>query len=194
MPYPSNLRDPRPWPEERRRICALQPQGTQMVDIIILKEELYNDIDTDSIALQRARSTPERELTHIAADDKNRYRIDRYIDRFLNEGVQRMTAYLAIPSPYAHRIANDHTKSWKEKDILLALPPTWPPHLIDALRDAVHDRIVKGVEFELFKISIGANDPTVQQIGLDADDADRDISVIINSRYNPAQDSGHPLL
>lgn len=190
MPYPHHLH---PDDGSLRTVCALPAgvcrHGFQLIEIIILKDEIYHDIDRETHDLQEHRnnSVPDgsagRNITTIATDDTSRYLIDRYIDRYVNKTVHLMTAYLALPSPYAHRIANNHTKSWQEKSILISLPTRWPPHLIDTLRDAVHRFIVKGVEMEILSTTLGPSDPYVQLCAQESEEADGDITVNINTRY-----------
>lgn len=189
MPYPHHLH-----PDDGSLRCGYdvpRKPGFQLVEVIIFKQEIYHDIDAETQALQNHRNktanvpagSPAGQITTIATDDTSRYLTDRYIDRYLNKTVQLLSAYLAIPSPFAHRIANNHTREWQEKSILISLPKRWPPHLIDPLRDAVHRFIVKGVEMEILSTTLGPSDHYVQLCAEEAEEADGDITVNINTRY-----------
>ena len=188
MPYPHHLH-----PSGGSLLCPAPPvrPGFQLIEIIILKDEIYHDIDRETHDLQEHRNktatapagSPAGQITTIATDDTSRYLMDRHIDRYVNKTVHLLTAYLALPSPYAHRIANNHTKSWQEKSILISLPARWPPHLIDPLRDAVHRFIVKGVEMEILSTTLGPGDAYVQLCAQESEEADGDITVYVNTRY-----------
>lgn len=188
MPYPHHLH-----PSGGSLLCPAPPvrHGFQLIEIIILKDEIYHDIDRETHDLQEHRNktatvpaaSAAGQITTIATDDTSRYLMDRYIDRYVNKTVRLLTAYLALPSPYAHRIANNHTKSWQEKSILISLPTRWPPHLIDPLRDAVHRFIVKGVEMELLSTTLGPSDAYVQLCAQESEEAEGDITANVNARY-----------
>ena len=129
---------------------ATRRKGFQLIEIILLKQEFYHDIDAETYQVQKMRTAANgspADTLPLSTDSTSRYLIDRYIDRYVSQAVARLTAYLAIPSPFAHRIANNHAKEWEEKSIYVALPHDWPPHHIEPLRDAVHQLIVKGVEY-----------------------------------------------
>ncbi len=190
MPYPHHLH-----PADgsvRRCVTAAPPgrQGFQLIEIIILKDEIYHDIDMETHRIQEtmnqkaeAKGNAGTSISTVATDDTSRYMMDRYIDRYVSKAVHCLTAYLALPSPFAHRIANNHTKSWQEKSILVSLPQRWPPHMIEPLRDAVHELIVKGSEKELLATTLGPNDPYVTLCNEEAEDAYNDITVNVNTRY-----------
>lgn len=188
MPYPHHLH-----PAGGSVRCCITPPprrpGFQLIEIILLKNEIYHDIDEETHILQqtlgKALPAGAQEITTIATDDTSRYLMDRYIDRCVSQAVSLLSPYLAIPSPFAHRIANNHTKSWQEKSILLSLPKRWPPHLIEPLRDAVHRLIVKGTEKEILSPVLGPAGSYVRLCEQEAEDAAADISVNINTRYGP---------
>lgn len=188
MPYPHHLH---PAGGHVRHCITVAPPrrpGFQLIEIILLKDEIYHDIDAETHQLQQARQAAAKndaDVVEFATDDTSRYLMDRYIDRYVSMAVKLLSAYLAIPSPFVHRIANNHTKDWQEKSILISLPQRWPPHLIEPLRDAVHQLIVKGTEKELLATSLGPNDAYVLMCEAAAEDADTDITVNINTRYGP---------
>lgn len=188
MPYPHHLH---PADGHVRHCITVPPPrrpGFQLIEIILLKDEIYHDIDAETHQLQQVRKAVAKndaDVIEFATDDMSRYLMDRYIDRYVSQAVTRLSAYLAIPSPFVHRIANNHTKDWQEKSILIALPHRWPPHLIEPLRDAVHQLIVKGTEKELLATSLGSNDAYVLMCEAAALDADADITMNINTRYGP---------
>ncbi len=153
-----------------------------IVEIYILKKELYHDIDDDTHQMQKMRQLQEQD---VSTDERYRYSINRHIERYFNEVVARCTAYLLLPDPSAQSIVNNHTKDWDERIIRMDLPKDWPVHTVGQLRDAAHQRIVKGVEFELFSQMLGSNDPYTQQCLAQSDDADRIICANINERMHP---------
>lgn len=188
MPYPHHLHDDKPYRDcpVCRNILAARPK-VQLIEIILLKEEFYHDIDAETYQVQKMR-TAQLEKNHdalpLSTDSDSRYLIDRHIDRYVSRAVKRLTAYLAIPSPFAHRVANNHTKEWEEKSIYVALPYDWPPHQIEPLRDAVHQLIVKGTEYELLAVAL-PNDRYTDMCREMMEDADMDITVAVNARYTP---------
>ena len=197
MPYPHHLHEGRPYrpcPVCRDIVAARNP--VQLIEIILLKDEFYHDIDAETLQLQKMRkaTTPEASASGplIATDDTSRYLIDRYIDRYVSQAVSRLSAYLAIPSPFTHRIASNHTRQWEEKSIYLALPHDWPLHRIDPLRDAVHQLIVKGVEYQLLAVAL-PNDPYTALCREMMEEADTDISVHVNARYTQQRCGYTPL-
>ena len=197
MPYPHHLHEGKPYrpcPVCRDIIATKKP--VQLIEIILLKEEFYHDIDAETLQVQKMRKPTAESTaalaTNLATDDTSRYLIDRYIDRYVSQAVSRLSAYLAIPSPFAHRIANNHTKEWLEKSIYVALPHDWPPHHIDALRDAVHQLIVKGVEYQLMAVAL-PNDPYTALCREMMEEADTDITVHVNARYTQQRCGYTPL-
>ena len=193
MPYPHYLHPDdgsvRSCIEARR----YRRQGFQLVEIILLKDEIYHDIDAETHKIQEARNQAAANsskgeavpVTTIATDDRSRYLMDRIIDKYVSVAVRRLSAYLVLPSAFAHRIVNNHTKSWQEKSILISLPQRWPPHLLEPLRDAVHTLIVKGTEKEWLSTALSPNDAYVMLCQQEADDADADITSDVNARYGP---------
>lgn len=180
MPYPHHLHEDRQYrdcPFIHDIVVARKP--VQLIEIILLKEEFYHDIDAETLQVQKMRQL---EGLPLSTDDTGRYLIDRYIDRYVSQAVTRLSAYLLIPSPFAHRVANNHTGQWEEKSIYVSLPGDWPPHHIDPLRDAVHQLVVKGAEYQLLAAAL-PNDPYTALCREMADDADADISVHVNARY-----------
>ena len=174
--YPHALHVNRPYPDE---VCQRLRQGYQYIEIILLKDEIIHDIDTDTLNLEKQRKIEE---TPVATDERRLYEACRHIDRALNAVVRKCSAYLLLPSPYAHRISANHHKGWEEKSIYLALPRNWPPHLIDAVRDAAHDHIVKYTEAQMLMPLLGPTDPYVQSCELAADSALDELNGGINER------------
>ena len=89
-------------------------------------------------------------------------------------------------------MANNHASQWEEKSIYVALPHDWPPHHIDPLRDAVHQLIVKGVEYQLLAVAL-PNDPYTALCREMMEDADTDITVHVNARYTQQRCGYTPL-
>lgn len=196
MPYPHHLHEGKPYrpcPVCCDIVAAKKP--AQLIEIILLKEEFYHDIDAETRQVQKMRTAaggfPDGKIP-LATDDTNRYLIDRYIDRYVSQAVSRLTAYLAIPSPFAHRVANNHTKDWLEKSIYVALPHDWSLHHIEPLRDAVHQLIVKGVEYQLMAVAL-PNDPYTAMCREMMEDADTDITVHVNARCSQLRCGYTPL-
>lgn len=149
-------------------------------DIIIIKQELYHDIDDDTRQLQVIRKLIE---VPVSTDERHRYIIDRYIERAINHVQTRLAAYLATDRP--HHIANNHVKKWTERHIFLAMPAAWPPENLDHLKDVIHTYIVRITEAEVLSLFIGSNDPLVQQYRMDAQDAENEVVSIANRRLGP---------
>ena len=120
----------------------------QLVEIILLKSEITHDIQAEITTIERMRKMQDTPI--LSNDDTDSYTISRQID----SAVSRCQAYLLLPSPSVHRISTNHIMGWEEKSMYLALPMNWPSHNIDALRDAVHNYIVKAVVFYLLSIAI----------------------------------------
>lgn len=178
--YPIYLHEHRIVPD---LVCNRLSKSKQLVEIILLKEEIIRDIDADTLKVEKARGNESQ--TPIATDERQRYEACRYIDRAVNAVVKKCSAYLLLPSPFVHRIANNHTKDWEEKSIYLALPHNWPPHLIDGLRDAAHNHIVKFAEAELLTPLLSPSDSYVQYCSLDAESSLNEVNAIINERRGP---------
>lgn len=175
--YPHHLHIPsRNFPDD---VCKRLTQGKQLIEIILLKDELAHDINADTLNVERARKMEE---TPISTDDHRRYEMNRKIDNAVNHVVRRMAAYMAIPSPFVHRISSNHAHEWEEKSIYLAMPYNWPMHLIDSLRDQVHEHVVKSAEAELLVPLLSPSDDYVQYCKLRADDTECEIISIINDR------------
>lgn len=136
--YPHFLHKERCLPDEVSRIPH---QDKQLIEIILMKSELLGDITAELHQTENSRQPEEPKVLNNEAMD-NRL-IERHIDTAINEVVGRCQAYLLMPSPFVHRIANNHTSRWDEKSIMLGMPMSWPPHCIDALRDACHNYIVQ---------------------------------------------------
>ena len=178
--YPHHLHNsPRPKCPEYR--CNAEQK--QLVEVIILKEELIHDIQADIRRVERARNLEEKPI--LSENGQDDYLLSRHIDTALNAAVARMQAYLLLPSPYAHRISTNHAYGWEEKSVYLALPQRWPPHLIDALRDAVHNYIVYDVEARLLQVAL-PEDKALDNVRTMARDCYDDINAHINARTGPA--------
>lgn len=176
MPYPHSLHIDRCLPDG----LSLNPrQDRQLIEIILLYPELRHDIERDVTAIERSRKL---EVQMITANDD--YAIRREIDNALNEAVARMQAYLLLPSPFVRRIATDHAGAWEEKNIFIGLPHNWPPHLINALRDAVHNFIVHKV-VTYFMVLHLPNDPYTTICAQQAERAYNDINAHLNARLGP---------
>lgn len=149
-------------------------------DIIIIKQELYHDIDDDTRQLQVIRKLIE---VPVSTDERHRYIIDRYIERAINHVQTRLAAYIATDRP--HHIANNHVKGWTERHIFLAMPTAWPPENLDHLKDVIHTYVVRITEAEVLSLFIGPNDPLVQQYRIDAQEAENEVVSIVNRRLGP---------
>ena len=177
--YPHRLHDHREIPD---LVCKRLRQPKQVVEIIFLKEELVHDIETDTHKIEKARKIDD---LNIATDEHDRYEVCRQIDRGINKATGKMAAYLLMPSPWLHRITNNHIKDWQEKSIYLALPHNWPGHHIDQLRDTIHDYVVKSAEAELLSPLLTPSDPYVQYLIRSAEDRLIEINSIISARFGP---------
>lgn len=174
--YPHESHYNRPFPDA---VCKRLRQGKQYVEIIILKDEIIHDIDTDTLNLEKSRKLEE---TPVATDERRMYEACRHIDRALNAIVRKCSAYLLLPSPFVHRISTNHTKGWEEQSIYLALPHNWPPHLIDSLRDQAHDYIVKYAESQLLVPILSPDDSYVRYCAVAAEEDLNDLNAGINAR------------
>lgn len=174
--YPHESHYNRPFPDA---VCQRLRQGKQYVEIIILKDEIIHDIDTDTLNLEKSRKLEE---TPVATDERRMYEACRHIDRALNAIVRKCSAYLLLPSPFVHRISTNHTKGWEEQSIYLALPHNWPPHLIDSLRDLSHDYIVKYAESQLLVPILSPDDSYVRYCAVAAEEDLNDLNAGINAR------------
>lgn len=174
--YPHHLHFNRPYPDE---VCRKLRQGKQFIEIIILKDEILHDIDTDTLNVEKSRKLEE---TPVSTDERRLYEACRHIDRAVSDIVRKCSAYLLLPSPFVHRVSTNHVKVWEEKSIYLALPHNWPPHLIDSVRDHAHEHIVKFVESEMLTPLLGPEDRYVQYCALAADTALSDLNADINER------------
>lgn len=178
--YPHHLhQSPRPCPECHSACGISRRPPLNPIEIILLKEELQHDILSDIHRIERRRQLQETPI--LTNDEADGYTITRQIDRAISHVVTRMQAYLFLPSPYVHRISTNHAGGWEEKSIYLAMPPTWPTHCIDALRDAVHHYIVKSVEYNLLLTEL-SNDPLTAACLDEADNAYNEINALINAR------------
>lgn len=151
MPYPHHIHME---PHDRLNlpdlfdITAVQRQGKQLVEVILLKDELLHDIEASAKQLDDARQSTVQGssaalppiLPKGAAEN---YLLLRHLDTAVNQAVSRCQAYLLLPSPFVRRISTNHTHGWEEKSIFLAFPNNWPPHCVDALRDSIHNFIVE---------------------------------------------------
>ena len=176
MPYPHDFHN-----QER---ClpdgVLNPRhGKQLVEIILLYPELTHDIERDVQQIEKSRKL---ESPMLSGNDD--YMLQREIDTALNQAVARMQAYLLLPSPFVRRISTDHAGRWEEKNVFLGLPHNWPPHLIDPLRDAVHNFIVHSVVLYLMQLNL-PNDPYAVICEQKKERAYNDINNHINARFGP---------
>lgn len=174
--YPHNLHHNRPYPDE---VCRKLRQGRQFVEIILMKDEIIHDIDTDTLNLEKSRNLQE---TPVATDERRTYEVCRHIDRAVNQVVSKCQAYLLLPSPFVHRISTNHTKGWEEKSIYLALPHNWPPHLIDSIRDLAHDYVVKFAESQLLVTLLSPDDSYVRYCAVAAEEDLNDLNAAVNAR------------
>lgn len=175
--YPHHLhREPRP-------LCCdiVTPNNKQLIEIILLYSEIVRDIETDFHRLERQRSLTVPILDDGGADD---YTLRRDIDTAVGEAVARMTAYLLLPSPFVRRISTNHAHEWEEKNIYLAMPPNWALYDINPLRDAVHNYIVKSVEYTILAVALPQDAYTALCHQQAADYYD-DINVRISARVGP---------
>ena len=175
--YPHHLHTP-----ERPSVpggCAMPRDGRMPIEIILMKDELVHDIKDDIINIERTRNIKENPIT--LDDASANYQLKRLIDSAVNKVVRRMSAYLLLPSPFVHRVANNHAGDWEEKSIYLGMPYNWPPHLLDSLRDAVHDYIVTSTEYALVARSL-PQDSYLSVLYQRSMDSYNDINSYINDR------------
>ncbi len=172
--YPHHLHHRRPIPDIRR-----VPPQMQLVEVIFLYDELIHDIEANINNIERKGTASSPLLPNGAKSD---YLIARHIDTAINQAVSRCQAYLLLPSPYVHRISTDHAHQWEEKSLYLALPPDWPPHCIDPLRDAVHNYVV----YRTIQLYLAFTDPQAAATAdAMASDSYDDINVQISAHRNP---------
>ena len=146
--YPHHLHhSERPLPEGLH-----ENQNLQLVEIIMLYDELKHDIEKDFHRLERLRKMQDTPI--LSPDGSDEYTLRREIDTALNSAVSIMTAYLALPSPFVRRISTNHAHAWEEKNIYVVFPFNWPLHNIDALRDSVHNYVVKAAEAKLLSVAL----------------------------------------
>lgn len=192
MPYPHHLhtanRDPRYTDGLPASLPPLPPQK-QLVEVILLRSELLHDIEAQIHQLQKARAAtvPAASAAGSQSDilptgGADNYLLSRYIDTAVNQAVSRCSAYLLLPSPYAHRVSTDHAHQWEEKSIILALPHNWPPHCLEPLRDAVHNFIVFRALQLFFAFSDERAALAADNLALNHYD---DINVQLNARLGP---------
>lgn len=155
--YPHHLHTNRCLPDE---VLAKPHQAKQIIEVIMLKEELMFDINAELHQIENTRKPEESKL--LTNEQMDNHLLARHIDAALNKVVERCQAYLLIPSPYVHRISNNHTHDWSEKSIFLAMPINWPLHCMDALRDACHDYIVQYAQ-ALFLAKIAPDTAAISQ-------------------------------
>lgn len=173
--YPHQLHNNRHIPDE---VCCRLGKSKQLVEIILLKSEILQEVEADVQRIERMRKI---EATPTISNDSDYYDIARDIDNAVGEVVQRCTAYLLLPSPFVHRISTNHIHDWEEKSIYLALPHNWPPHDIEPLRNAIHGYIVKSVVLELLSMAI----PDDRYLPILAEKKERDynkVNAIISAR------------
>lgn len=178
--YPHRFHNTRSLPEVIATKLPL-PDRKQIVEIILLKTELLHDIKSNLVRLERTRKS---QVPIFIDNDDYQYTICRKVDDAVGRVVSRMQAYLLLPSPYAHRIATNHTHEWEEKSIYLALPYNWPPHNIDALRDAVHNYIVKYALFQFLAETL-PDDKLLPVLERQYTDLYDNINANINDRLGP---------
>ena len=136
MPYPRHLHNERLLPA----VLPNTRRDSQVVEIILLKKEIMHDIEAGIHQIEKSRPADAPKLLAAGGDDD--YLLCRYVDTAVGQAVSRCQAYLLLPSPYVHRISTDHVNEWEEKSIYVVLPPRWPAHCTDTLRDAVHSFVV----------------------------------------------------
>jgi len=175
--YPHHLHTDRLLPSALPR----PRRDSQIVEIIILKPEIVHDIEADINSLEKQRKL---ETPILTGSESEGYTVNRQIDRALDKCVSRMQAYLFLPSPFVHRISSNHTSGWEEKSIYLSLPGNWPPHCIDPLRDAVHNYIVKSVEYNILLVAL-TSDPYTAMCEKESAESYNEINALINSRLGP---------
>lgn len=173
--YPHHIHKERLIPSD---ICNLIQKDKQVIEIVLLKEELLRDVEADVHRIQRMRHMEE---TPIINNDGDYYDIARDIDEALGKVVKQCCAYMLLPSPFAHRISTNHAGDWEEKSIYLGLPYNWPPTAIDSLRNAIHEYIVKSVEFELLTMSM-PDDRYLPTLERKKDDQYNQINALLNER------------
>ena len=175
--YPRHLHNNRHIPDN---VAAIPHESKQLVEVILLHGELMHDIEATIHQLEKNRKAEEPPLIDGEAADN--YLLLRHIDTAVNQTVARCQAYLLLPSPYVHRISTDHVGRWEEKSIFLALPVDWPPHLVDPLRDAIHNYIVYRAT-QLFLVM--ADEKAAEKADYMASLYHGDINAHLNSRYGP---------
>lgn len=162
--------------------AAVRRQGRQIIDIILLKKELMHDIEDGIRRWENNRDKDAPKLLPAGGNDS--YILRRHIDTAINQAVSRCQAYLLLPSPFARRISTDHAGEWEEKDIILGMPHNWPPHCVDALRDAIHNFIVERAQQLFFHLS----DPkAAEACDFQASLYWNDINAELNTRLGPTR-------
>ena len=135
------------------------PADKQLIEIILLYGELHHDIEQKVNKIERGFKL---DPPVLSGNDSDEYTLARHLDTAVGQVVAVMTPYLLLPSPFVHRVATNHVYSWEEKSIYLAMPSNWPPLLIGALRDGVHDYIVSKTAYELFSSAVPSDPSYIQ--------------------------------
>ena len=155
----------------------------QPVEVILLRTELIHDIEAVIHQLER-KSKDTASAALLPAGASADYLLSRHIDTAVNQALASCQAYLAMPSPFAHRIATDHAMQWEEKSILLAMPLSWPLHHLDPLRDAIHSFIV----YRALQLFLAFSDEKAAAVCDErASDFCADIAVHLSARSHPLQ-------
>lgn len=149
------------------------------VEIIILKEEVLHHVKADINQLERVRKMEDMPI--LTGSDSDNYIVNRFLDQAVSAIVARMQAYVVAPNSYAHRIANDHTRDWQERSIVLQLPQTWPPSCMEPLKNAVHDYVVSSTVFNVASKAL-PNDPALAIVNEQAKAAYNEVNALINTR------------
>lgn len=151
------------------------------INIILLKQEIIRDIQSDIGRLERTRKM---ETPILTEDESDMYDLCRSIDDALGDAIDNMQAYLKFPSQLAHTISTNHTEDWDEKSIWLSLPDNWPAHLTDSLQKSVHRYIVRKTELYLLTTVI-PEDPFTVMASRFADTHYNAITSLLSARIGP---------
>lgn len=184
MPYPSHCHNRRHFPRE---VIAVPHQEKQVIEIILLKPELFHDIEAviRQVQQQRDASVPAGSPAPaplLSTDAADNYLLQRYLDTAVNQAVSRCQAYLLLPSPFVHRISVNHAHGWEEKSIFLGMPMQWTPHCVDALRDSIHNFIVE----RTLQLFLQRQDPKAAEISaFQAEQCWNDINASLSARMGP---------
>jgi hypothetical protein len=153
-----------------------------IAEIIIFKQEITHDIEADVRQLERMRKLTDTPI--LTNDDADRYSLNTQIDLALSIAISRLQAYVISTPCHSHQVAHDHTTDWDEKKITLDMPFSWPQHLLEPLKNAVHRFIVKTALHNFLRVALPQDPYTTLSLD-EANEASNRINSLISDRLGP---------